>query len=128
MVEKITKGVKISVETYYQPEYSRPLNNEFMFAYRIKIQNNSDHTIKLVSRHWHIIDATGVKREVEGEGVVGKQPTIEPGEFHQYVSGCHLRTEMGKMFGTYTMERQLDGRYFEVNIPEFQLVAPFKSN
>ena len=128
MVEKITKGVKISVETYYQPEYSRPLNNEFMFAYRITITNNSDNTVKLLSRHWHIIDATGVKREVEGEGVVGKQPVIEPGDSHQYVSGCHLRTEIGKMYGSYIMERQIDGRPFEVRIPEFRLIAPFKFN
>ena len=128
MVTKITEGIKISVETYYQPEYSKPLNNEFMFAYKITIENQTNHTIQLISRHWYIIDSNGTKREVHGAGVVGKQPIIEPGQHHQYVSGCHLRTEIGKMYGTYQMERQLDGKKFDVNIPEFKLVAPDKLN
>lgn len=128
MVTKTTEGIKISVETFYQPEYSRPLSNEFMFAYRITIDNVSSHTIQLLSRHWFIIDSNGTRREVQGEGVVGKQPVIEPGKQHQYVSGCHLRTEMGKMFGSYTMERTMDGKRFVVNIPEFQLIAPDKLN
>lgn len=128
MVTKTTEGVKISVETFYQPEYSRPLNNEFMFAYRVTIENNSDFTVKLISRHWFIFDSSGVKREVEGDGVVGKQPIIESGGQHQYISGCHLHTELGRMHGTYLMERQIDGTQFSVNIPEFRLVAPFKLN
>ena len=128
MVTKTTEGVKISVETYYQPEYSRPLSNEFMFAYRITIENMGDHTVQLISRHWYIIDSNGTKREVQGEGVVGKQPIVEPGKSHQYVSGCHLRTELGKMYGYYLMERQFDGKQFRVNIPEFYLVAPDKLN
>lgn len=128
VVTKTTEGIKISVETYYQPEYSKPLNNEYMFAYRITIENQTTYSIKLISRHWHIIDSNGTKREVQGEGVVGKQPVIEPGDHHQYVSGCHLRTEMGKMHGTYLMERQLNGKQFSVNIPEFKLIAPDKLN
>lgn len=128
MVTKTTEGVKISVETYYQPEYSKPLSNEFMFAYRITIENQSNQTLRLLSRHWHIIDSNGGKREIYGEGVVGKQPVIEPGQKHRYVSGCHLRTEMGKMYGTFTMERELSGENFKVNIPEFRLLAPEKMN
>jgi len=128
MITKITEGVKISVETFYQEEYSQPLNNEFMFAYRITIENGSEHTVKLLRRHWYIFDSCGVTREVEGEGVVGLQPVIEPNKSHQYVSGSHLKTEIGRMHGTYLMERLLDGRRFNVNIPEFQLVAPFKLN
>jgi ApaG protein len=128
MITKITEGVKISVETFYQDEYSQPLNNEFMFAYRITIENGSDRTVKLLRRHWYIFDSCGITREVEGEGVVGLQPVIEPGKSHQYVSGSHLKTEMGCMHGTYLMERMVDGKQFYVNIPEFQLVAPFKLN
>ncbi|MBK6482796.1 MAG: Co2+/Mg2+ efflux protein ApaG [Chitinophagaceae bacterium] len=128
MITKITEGVKISVETFYQDEYSQPLNNEFMFAYRITIENGSDRTVKLLRRHWYIFDSCGITREVEGEGVVGLQPVIEPGKSHQYVSGSHLKTEMGRMHGTYLMERMVDGKQFYVNIPEFQLVAPFKLN
>ena len=123
-----TEGVKISVETFYQPDYSQPLTNEFMFAYRITIKNESGYSVKLLRRHWHIVDSSGIHREVEGEGVVGVQPTIEPGQSHQYVSGSHLKTEMGKMYGTYLMERVSDGKAFYVAIPEFQLQAPFKMN
>ena len=84
--------------------------------------------VKLLRRHWYIFDSCGITREVEGEGVVGLQPVIEPGKSHQYVSGSHLKTEMGRMHGTYLMERMVDGKQFYVNIPEFQLVAPFKLN
>jgi ApaG protein len=128
MLTKITNGVKISVETFYQPEYSQPLNNEFMFAYRITISNESEYTVKLLRRNWVVFDSNGVVREVEGDGVVGQQPVIEPGESHQYVSGSHLRTEMGKMKGYYTMERLIDGKLFKVEIPEFPLLVPFKLN
>ena len=128
MITHITEGVKISVETFYQPDYSQPLNAEYMFAYRIIIQNESEFTVKLLRRHWYIFDSNGALREVEGEGVIGQQPVIEPQQSHQYVSGCHLKTEMGKMHGTYLMERIIDGKFFYVNIPEFQLVAPFKLN
>lgn len=128
MVTKITEGVKISVETFYQDEYSQPFSNEYMFAYRITIENQSDHAIQLLRRHWYVFDSCGVTREVEGEGVVGLQPVIEPGKSHQYVSGSHLKTEIGKMYGTYLIERVEDGKRFKVNIPEFQLVAPFKMN
>lgn len=128
MITNITEGVKISVETFYQPDYSQPLNAEYMFAYRIIIENESEFTVKLLRRHWYIFDSNGALREVEGEGVIGQQPVIEPQQSHQYVSGCHLKTEMGKMHGTYLMERIIDGKFFYVSIPEFQLVAPFKLN
>ena len=128
MLTQITQGVRISVETFYQPEYSQPMNHEFMFAYRITIANESEYTVKLLRRHWSVVDSNGVLRNVEGEGVVGQQPVLEPGQSHQYVSGSHLRTEMGKMSGYYTMERVIDGKEFRVMVPEFQLLAPFKMN
>jgi ApaG protein len=128
MVSKISEGVKISVETFYQQDYSNPIQSEYMFAYRITIENNNDFPVKLHSRHWYIFDSDSSYREVEGEGVVGMQPTIAPGEEYQYVSGCNLHTEMGRMHGTYLMENLHNKQQFEVNIPAFEMVTPFKYN
>lgn len=128
MVTKITDGVKISVETIYQPEYSNPANEHFMFAYRVNIENMTENSVQLLNRHWNIFDSNGTNREVEGEGVVGQQPVIEPGDNHEYVSGCNLKTDMGSMRGSYEMERIVDGLKFRVNIPEFYLIAPYKLN
>lgn len=128
MTSKISGGVKISVETFYQPEYSNPLNSEFMFAYKITIENNNIFPVQLLSRHWDIFDSNGSKREVEGEGVVGVQPVINPGTSYQYVSGCNLRSEMGRMAGTYLVENTLNKTVFTVVIPSFDLQAPFKMN
>ena len=128
MTSMISEGVLVSVETFYQPDYSNPLQSEFMFAYRITIENHNSFPVKLNSRHWYIFDSNGSWREVEGEGVVGVQPTLQPDERYQYVSGCNLRTEMGKMKGTYQMENLNNKKNFEVNIPEFELITPFKNN
>lgn len=128
MVSKISAGIEVSIETFYQPDYSNPLNREFMFAYRITLHNHNPFTVQLHRRHWFIIDSNGTTREVEGEGVVGVQPTLKPGEKYQYVSGCNLQTEMGKMYGTYLMENLENKTFFEVNIPEFEMEAPFKLN
>ncbi|MBE9668505.1 Co2+/Mg2+ efflux protein ApaG [Mucilaginibacter boryungensis] len=128
MITAITDGVKITVETQYQPEYSNPANEHFMFAYRINIENVGDHAVQLLRRHWHIFDSNSTHREVEGEGVVGVQPVIEPGHSHEYISGCNLKTDMGSMKGEYQMVRLLDGTLFNVTIPEFYLVASYKMN
>ena len=128
MISKISEGITISVETYYQPEYSNPVNSEFMFAYRITIENNNPFPVQLLRRHWHIHDAGFATREVEGEGVVGQQPVLEPGQSHQYVSGCNLKSGLGKMAGTYQMERVVDGATFQVTIPEFTMIAPIRLN
>lgn len=128
MVSKISAGIEVSIETFYQPDYSNTLNREFMFAYRITLHNHNPFTVQLHRRHWFIIDSNGTTREVEGEGVVGVQPTLQPGEKYQYVSGCNLQTEMGKMYGTYLMENLENKTFFEVNIPEFEMEAPFKLN
>ena len=128
MISKVSEGITITVETYYQPDYSNPLNSEFMFAYRITIENNNTFPVKLLRRHWHIYDSNGSLREVEGEGVVGMQPQINPGESYQYVSGCNLRTDMGRMYGTYLMENISNGKNFDVQIPPFEMVSPSKLN
>src|SRR5689334_15842375 len=128
MIAQITQGVKVSVETEYQPSYSSPSQYHYVFTYRITIENQSDFTIQLMRRQWFIHDAGFQPREVEGEGVVGQQPVLEPGQSHQYVSGCNLKSGIGKMVGTYLMERIVDGTTFRVNIPEFIMVAPIRLN
>lgn len=128
MVTAITQGIKISVETMYQDEYSNPANEHFMFAYRITIENLSDYSIQLMRRQWFIFDSNGTEREVEGEGVVGLQPVMEPGGSHTYVSGCHLSTDMGAMSGNYLMHRMIDNTDFTVDIPEFNLIVPYRLN
>jgi len=128
MNSKISAGVEVSVETFYQHDYSNPMQSEFMFAYRITIENHNSFPVKLHSRHWHIFDSNGTYREVEGEGVVGMQPIIQPGDEYQYVSGCNLHTEMGRMHGSYLMENLNNQQLFEVNIPPFEMVTPFKYN
>src|ERR1700712_2729335 len=128
MNSAITSGVEITVETFYQPEYSNPLLHEFMFAYRIVIENHNSFTVQLLSRHWYIFDSNGEYREVEGEGVVGQQPILMTGQKYQYVSGCQLKTEMGTMHGTFDMTNLSNHKNFVVKIPRFQLVAPMKNN
>jgi len=128
MVSTISEGVEISVETFYQADYSNPVNNEYMFAYRITIENHNKFTVKLLRRQWFVFDSNGEKREVEGEGVVGVQPVLQPGQHFQYVSGCNLRTEIGRMNGNYLMENQNSKNTFRVNIPLFDMIAPFKNN
>ena len=128
MVSKISSGVKVSVETFFQPEYSNPVNSEFMFAYKITIENNNSFPVRLLHRHWYIFDSNGTLREVEGDGVVGVQPLISPGASYQYISGCNLRTEMGKMHGTYQLENVNNKNIFSVTIPAFEMHAPYKMN
>ncbi len=128
MISKISEGVTISVETFYQPEYSNPVTNEFMFAYRISIENNNTFPVQLLRRHWSIFDSNSDYREVEGEGVIGVQPKINPGEKYQYVSGCNLKSEIGKMHGIYFMENCHNKQTFLVNIPAFEMIVPLKLN
>ena len=128
MVSMISEGVEVCVETFYQQDYSNPMQSEYMFAYRISIENHNSFPVKRHRRHWHIFDSNGSYREVEGEGVVGVQPVLSPGEKYQYVSGCNLKTEMGKMHGTYQMENLNSKQLFDVNIPSFEMFVPFKNN
>ena len=128
METAITHDIRVSVETMYQSMYSKPLANEYVHAYRITIENLGTETVQLMHRHWYIWDSTTVIREVEGEGVIGIQPVLEPQGLHQYVSGSPLRSDMGKMHGTFMMKRLSDDSEFEVVIPMFYLIPPFKYN
>ncbi|QGW29297.1 Co2+/Mg2+ efflux protein ApaG [Phnomibacter ginsenosidimutans] len=124
----ITQGVEITVETYYQPDFSNPTHNEYMFAYRITLENHNPFPVQLLRRHWDIFDSNGEYREVDGDGVVGQQPVLNPGEVFRYVSGCNLQSDMGKMWGHYEMINLLSQQSFEVEIPAFDMLAPFKGN
>lgn len=125
---QLTHGIKISVETSFHNQHSVADNEHFLFYYHITIENKSDNTIQLISRHWDIFDSSNEHREVDGDGVVGEQPILSPGEIFEYESACSLTTEIGKMSGTYLIERKVDKTRFEVIIPKFELIAPHRLN
>ena len=128
MVSAITKGIQVSVETTYQPDFSNPQQHHYVFTYKVRIENKSSHTVQLLRRRWEIFDAAETRKIVEGDGVIGQQPILEPGEIHTYVSGCNLKSGMGKMRGSFTLEKLRDGQLWEVVIPEFQLIATLFQN
>ena len=128
MVSAITKGIQVSVETTYQPDFSNPQQHHYVFTYKVRIENKSSHTVQLLRRRWEIFDAAETRKIVEGDGVIGQQPILEPGETHTYVSGCNLKSGMGKMRGSFTLEKLWDGQLWEVVIPEFQLIATLFQN
>lgn len=124
----VTNGITVTVETQYLPHHSEPRLGRYIFGYHILIENGSPHAVQLLRRHWHITDATAQVREVEGEGVVGEQPVLLPGEHYEYASYCDLSTDMGKMSGKYLMTRRDEGALFDVEIPEFRMIVPSKLN
>lgn len=128
MVTKVTQGIKISVDVRYIEEFSNPLKNHFLFAYHIRIENESEFTYQLISRKWNIFDSNGEYRVVEGEGVIGEQPVLEPGQSFEYESSCHLHTDFGTMKGSYIMKKLVDNSELTVLIPEFQLITQYKLN
>lgn len=128
METKITKGIKVSVETFYQPTHSNPMESKYIFAYRITIVNTTQDVVQLLRRHWLINDSNRPVREVEGEGVIGKQPTLAEREEHQYMSWCNLFSDVGRMSGTFLMLNKTKGTTFRVTIPPFKMIPPFKLN
>jgi ApaG protein len=118
-----TDGVTVRVSVSYLPEQSEPERGRWFWAYHIRLENEGEETVQLLTRHWVITDGRGARHSVEGEGVVGEQPVIEPGASFDYVSGCPLATPSGAMQGTYRMVRE-DGAIFDVEIPRFALLAP----
>jgi ApaG protein len=118
-----TEGIRVQVTSMFVPEESSPREGQFFFAYRIIIANIGTETAQLLSRHWIITDAEGKVTEVRGDGVVGAQPVLAPGERFEYTSYCPLKTNVGTMHGTYTMVRP-DGETFEARIAPFTLAVP----
>jgi ApaG protein len=119
-----TEDVIVSVQTAYLPAQSSPETNHYMFAYRVRITNDSSQTVQLLRRRWVISDAYGRKHVVQGDGVVGLQPILAPGESHEYISGCNFPTTIGQMRGHYFMVRKGDPAEFKVRIPKFTMATP----
>jgi ApaG protein len=119
----ITDGITVRVAVNFLPEQSRIEAGKWFWVYHIRIENGSEQSVRLVTRHWRITDGHGGVNLIEGEGVVGEQPMLRPGQSHDYVSGCPLATPHGSMEGYYTFERG-DGRELRAAIPFFPLAAP----
>jgi ApaG protein len=122
--EAVTQGVRVRVESEYAPAQSKPFQNQWFFLYTVTISNERDDTVQLLTRHWIITDGTGHIEEVRGPGVVGKQPTLQPGESFEYTSGCPLQTPFGVMEGTYQMI-STNGESFDARIAPFTLSEPY---
>lgn len=123
MYESTTRDIKVVVHPQYLVEQSKPQDSYFVWSYTVLIENVGDETVKLRTRYWQITDAAGRVQEVRGEGVIGEQPVIKPGESFKYTSGAPLATPSGFMRGSYQMETD-KGQPFEVEIPAFSLDQP----
>lgn len=121
--QAVTRSIVVRVAPTFLAEDSDPDNRRYVWAYTVEIENHGEETVQLVSRHWIITDALNRVEEVEGEGVVGEQPTLSPREAFRYSSGCPLQTPSGAMRGSYRMVTDA-GEAFDVAIPEFSLHLP----
>ena len=123
MSSALTQGIRVSVTSAFRPDRSEPGQGRWLFSYTVRVANEGDVPAQLVSRHWIITDATGEREEVVGDGVIGQQPRLSPGEQFEYTSFCILKTPHGSMRGTYRMVRA-DGATFDARIAPFALVVP----
>ena len=126
MYEAVTRSIKVIVEPIFLDEQSAPDEDHFVWAYQIRIENDSLEQVQLINRHWRITDAYGQLHEVKGEGVVGEQPTLQPGETFEYTSGTPLGTPSGIMVGSYEMKTS-GGERFDIEIPAFSLDSPYQA-
>jgi ApaG protein len=122
--EAITAGVRVTVRAYYLDDQSEPDRGKFVWAYRVTIANEGTHRIQLLKRTWLITDGQGRTQRVHGEGVIGEQPVLAPGERFEYTSGTPLPTPSGFMRGSYHMIETESGAAFDVAIPVFSLDSP----
>ena len=122
-IQTDTDMVEIKAVSRFLPDQSDLPENRYVFAYHITITNRSEQTVKLLTRHWIITDAEDKVQEVRGEGVIGQQPVLRPGESFEYTSGCSIATPVGTMKGSYFMEAD-DGRQFDAPVAEFTLAMP----
>ncbi|WP_445732343.1 Co2+/Mg2+ efflux protein ApaG [Mariniflexile sp.] len=128
MVQQVTRGIKISVETTYEGSFYKNYKIQYAFGYTVTIENQSKDSVQLNARHWEILDALNNVEVVSGEGVIGKKPVLKPGESHTYTSGCLLTSPFGAMQGHYSMVNFTTTKNFKVTIPTFKLSAPFAIN
>lgn len=123
MYQAITENIRVTVEPQFLDGQTKPDENRFVWAYTITVENLGSETVTLLTRHWIITDGMGRRQDVRGDGVVGEQPTLAPGQSFQYTSGCPLPTPSGMMVGSYGMVSSA-GRPFDVAIPAFSLDSP----
>ena len=128
MITQVTKGIKISVQTTFEGTFFKNYKMHYAFGYTITIENQSKDAVQLTSRHWKIYDSLNDMETLDGEGVIGKKPVIQPGESHTYNSGCLLTSPIGAMKGHYNMVTMDSTEKFRVYIPTFKFSAPFALN
>jgi ApaG protein len=128
MVQQVTSGIKISIETTFEGTFYKNYKVHFAFGYKVTIENQSKDSVQLNSRYWEILDALNNIEIIEGEGVIGKKPVLKPGESHTYNSGCLLTSPFGAMQGHFNMVNFTTTNKFKVIIPSFKLSAPFALN
>ena len=121
-----TRGITITVVPHYLEDQSSPEDNHYVWAYHVRIENNGNETVQLMTRHWCITDSRGNMQEVRGDGVVGEQPVLDPGQSFEYTSGTPLPTPSGIMHGTYQMESE-SGDRFDAKVPAFSLDSPHQA-
>lgn len=127
MYEQETAGVIVRVEPSFLAEELKPEEGRFVWAYTIEIENTTREPVKLVSRFWRITDENGLTQEVRGEGVIGQQPVINPGQSFRYTSAAPLAAPSGVMMGAYSMQRTENGEAFDIAVPLFALDSPHNS-
>ena len=126
MYSATTKAIRVSVKPIFLDDQSTPAEDYYVWAYQVTIENTGGETVQLLNRHWRITDAHGRMQEVKGEGVVGEQPRLGPGELFEYTSGTPLNTPSGLMMGSYEMEDE-QGQRFDIDIPAFSLDSPYQA-
>ncbi|MEK9693510.1 MAG: Co2+/Mg2+ efflux protein ApaG [Rhodospirillaceae bacterium] len=126
MYSATTKAIRVSVKPIFLDDQSTPSEDHYVWAYQVTIENTGGETVQLLNRHWRITDAHGRMQEVKGEGVVGEQPRLRPGELFEYTSGTPLTTPSGLMMGSYEMEGE-GGQRFDIDIPAFSLDSPYQA-
>jgi ApaG protein len=123
-----TEGVKITVTTQFRKDLSQVNESRFFFNYRIEMENMNESSVQLIHRDWYIFDSLNEPSIVSGQGVVGEQPILNPGQKYAYTSGCELTSELGRMRGFYTFKNQVTGEMLQIFIPTFDLIYPSKMN
>ena len=126
MYTATTRNITVRVQPQFLAEQSDPVSDQYVWLYTIKIENGGAEAVQLLNRHWIITNAVGHVEEVQGPGVIGEQPVLQPGDSFQYTSGCPLRTPSGMMVGTYEMVGPGDER-FDIDIPAFSLDSPHQA-
>ena len=126
MYSTTTNAIRVSVKPIFLDDQSTPSEDHYVWAYQVTIENTGSDTVQLINRHWRITDAQGRMQEVKGEGVVGEQPRLGPGQLFEYTSGTPLNTPSGLMMGSYEMEDER-GQRFDIDIPAFSLDSPYQA-